>query len=382
MIRVALVAHLSELSGSGRSLLASGLHMDRTRFFPYLIVPAEGPLMDESVRRGMETVVVDNPEVSIAAAGAAARARVLYQRLKYTRRLEEVFRANATDVVCVNTTASVFPGFAARRQRLPILWRVHEVIENHGRATRIKLSLIERLASAIVYDSHTGARHFPAARVARKLVFPNHVDPTVFRPTLRDDGVRGALGAGDRDCLVVSNGLFPRKGADLFVEAAMKIMETASGSQWRFAIVGPRMPEQADFIAGLEKRIAQGPLAGRMVFAGPRTDMPAVLSAADIFVSPSRNEAWPIAVLEALACATPVVATEVGDCRMMLDGGTRGTLVPPEDSAALSRAIIDADTDAEAVARRAKLARNWVEEQFGRPDFWRPLEELTAGLVR
>jgi glycosyltransferase involved in cell wall biosynthesis len=76
----------------------------------------------------------------------------------------------------------------------------------------------------------------------------------------------------------------------------------------------------------------------RVRFLGLRHDMPALLDAADAFVSASAWEGMPLAVGEAMAMATPVIATDVGGVRELV--GDSGTIVSPENSGALAKAMI------------------------------------------
>src|SRR5262249_21320501 len=71
-----------------------------------------------------------------------------------------------------------------------------------------------------------------------------------------------------------------------------------------------------------------------------------LMSAADVFCLASSSEGWPNVVHEALACGTPVVATDVGAVRQMLPLPRLGTVVPPGDDIALAAALRDALTRA------------------------------------
>lgn len=88
-------------------------------------------------------------------------------------------------------------------------------------------------------------------------------------------------------------------------------------------------------------------------FLGVRSDVPAMLSLADVLVQPSHAEAMPLAVLEAMAVGLPVVATAVGDVSAML-AGRAGLTVPPEDQTALEAALSELLTDP---ARREEMGR-------------------------
>jgi glycosyltransferase involved in cell wall biosynthesis len=89
----------------------------------------------------------------------------------------------------------------------------------------------------------------------------------------------------------------------------------------------------------LEARAQVLGLGERVRFLGSRTDVPALLQAADVFVLPSLYEGSSIALLEAMAARLPCVATDVGDNGLLLLGAHAGSVVPCGDSGALADAL-------------------------------------------
>jgi glycosyltransferase involved in cell wall biosynthesis len=375
MIRVALVSHLSEISGGGIALLAMARGLDRARFDPVLILPGEGPIVARAREAGVQCVIADNPEESMAAASVIRKVRLLPGRISYVRSLARAFKTQGFDLVYVNTSLSVFPGIAAWLARKPIVWHVKETLTQPGAGTRAKMWMIERLASAVVYDSESGERAFPAARVGLKLVARNHVDVDRLAHAHPGPGLDDELGIRPGETVIVANGLFPRKGADVLLRAA-GIVRKSVGRPLRFVLVGGVTPEHQTYFAELRELIARLGIGDCVSFAGVRDDMPEILKRSDILVSPSRNEAMPIVLTEAMAAGTPVVSTDVGDCRRLLEDGRLGILVPPDDPAAMAEAlarILDAPGEA---GERARLAQKVISDVYGSGHFWEPLEQL------
>jgi glycosyltransferase involved in cell wall biosynthesis len=85
-------------------------------------------------------------------------------------------------------------------------------------------------------------------------------------------------------------------------------------------------------------------VAERVHFLGARApeDLRWPLSAADVFVLPTRNEGWANVILEAMACGLPVVTTDVGGNREVVSSETLGTVIPFDDPAQLQTALDDA----------------------------------------
>ena len=135
--------------------------------------------------------------------------------------------------------------------------------------------------------------------------------------------------------------------------------------------------------ASLERRVASGPLAGRVRFAGslPRDQVLSQLAGARAAVLSSAWENLPHAAVEALAVGTPVVSTAVGGVPEVVHDRRNGLLVPPNDPDALAAAIRtmledDALHDDLASAAKASVAEIGREAIYGR------LEQILAGAAR
>jgi glycosyltransferase involved in cell wall biosynthesis len=126
---------------------------------------------------------------------------------------------------------------------------------------------------------------------------------------------------------------------------------------WRLLIVGDGELRQE-----LEQTAHRLGIADRTVFAGRRADVPEVLQAMDLFVLPSRVEALPMALLEAMASGVPVVASDVGDVARILQQGALGVIVPAGEVVALSGALYEVLARIDVARTRAGLAREQVRQ--------------------
>jgi glycosyltransferase involved in cell wall biosynthesis len=101
-----------------------------------------------------------------------------------------------------------------------------------------------------------------------------------------------------------------------------------------------------------------------VVFTGRRDDVPAVTAAIDVAVLPSYREAQGLSILEALALARPVVASNVGGIPEMVDDGETGLLVPPHDAEALATAITRLLVDHPYADTLARQGHDMVHDRF------------------
>lgn len=196
-----------------------------------------------------------------------------------------------------------------------------------------------RFPDLIVSNSKAGRRHavaqgFPANH--RFIVIPNGIDVERFRPypVLRD-AVRAEWGVSPEETLVgIVGRLDPMKDHPTFLEAAAILAGQKQGM--RFVSVGAGPP---DYAARLREQACRLGLEGKMIWAGPRADLPSVYNALDLLVSSSAfGEGFSNVLGEAMACGVPCIATDVGDAREIL--GDVGIVVPRCDPEALAAGIM------------------------------------------
>lgn len=219
---------------------------------------------------------------------------------------------------------------------------------------------LARRADLIICNSRSGmelrlAEGYPRDRL---VVVPNGIDVRRFtRDPVARDAVRAGWGVGEADILLGLVGrLDPVKGHDVLLRAVGPLLSTMAA---RLVLVGDGPDEYRAEMDAIAR--AEG-IADRVVWAGPRTDMPAVYSALDLHVSASHGEGFPNAVAEAMACEVPCVVTDVGDSAELV--GDTGWVCAPDDVEGLRTAITTALEARDGLQERGERARRRIVEQF------------------
>jgi glycosyltransferase involved in cell wall biosynthesis len=184
-------------------------------------------------------------------------------------------------------------------------------------------------------------------------VLRNGVDCDRFRPLDRAEA-RNAAGVNTRYVLAAVGNLVPEKGHDLVIEALAQVPDAT------LLIVGEG-PEAAKLREAAHRERVSGRV--RFLPVRPQAALASIYSGADVFVLASSREGWPNVVLEAMACGTPVVATNVGSVSEIIATPETGIVVEERSAAALAaaiRTILARPPDREAPRRRA-LEFGWAE---------------------
>lgn len=175
-----------------------------------------------------------------------------------------------------------------------------------------------------------------SAAAGRAVTIHNAVDlaPYDGRFHERSREIRRQWGVGEQEVVIGTVGrLLPVKAIHVLLRAFGARLKEAARSA-RVVVVG-RGPLRGD----LERLARSLGIGDKVVFAGFREDIPAVMGAFDIFALTSDSEGFPISLLEAMAAGRPVVATRVGGVPELVIDGTTGKLAPPGDPGAVAEAL-------------------------------------------
>ncbi len=275
-------------------------------------------------------------------------------------RLAKLFRDQEVDaIVTVGAGDKMFWGrLAARQARVPVvLSALHSTgwPDGVGRLNRWLTGITDGFIA--VAEPHgeflVDFEKFPRDKVT---VIPNGVDTDRFRfdPEKRDAWRKTYGIGGEAPVLGIVAALRPEKNHSLFLHAAGKLLR--KNPECHFLIVGDG--PQRDM---LESIVGENKLESKVHFTGSQSDIEGLLSAMDVFVLTSHNEASPVSILEAMACGRPVVATNVGSVSgSVLDGNT-GYLVEPGDADAIASRLESLTVDIDSRKKFGERARRHVE---------------------
>ncbi len=150
------------------------------------------------------------------------------------------------------------------------------------------------------------------------------------------------------------------KGISEYIEAARRLL--GEGRAIEFLLAGD--PDAGNPAAVPEATVREWVADGTVEWLGHVDNMPALFASVDMVVLPSYREGLPKGLIEAAACALPLVTTDVPGCRQVVTDGVDGLLVPARDADALARAIARLQDDPELAIRLGNAARAKALAEF------------------
>lgn len=189
--------------------------------------------------------------------------------------------------------------------------------------------------------------------------------------------IRLELGISGGALIVLTAARLQRwKGVHVFLDAAAGVI--TSHPNVCFVIVGGTLfGLEADYRLQLHQQVARSNLSDAVRFAGFQSDMPRFYAAADVVVHSSiEPEPFGMVLVEAMACGKPVIASDAGGPREIVENGVTGLLVPPGDAARLADAISILLSDPERRRRMGQAGAARVRDRFSAERMVRQVEKV------
>jgi len=370
-IKMVVLNHGVDLGGAEIVLLNTLEHLDNTKFYPILVVPQPGPLMERAQNLGIECQVVGLSERTLRLERTRIRPNILSGLLvlPFMWRLANYLKSVCPDIIYTNSTkAHIYGSVVAGWLHIPLIWRLNDVVDASG---------FHKLVRLFIYFF---AKYFPqkilcvsrAVKEPLKKVGVSHeklhtlyygLDEVLLKPR------SGRNKKGDGSVVIGNIGrLTPLKGQDIFIRAAVALLRRYP--HLRFLIVGDSYYDRSDFEKQLKFLVKQSGVEEHVVFTGFVDDIPGFLEDIDILVNTSvRPDAFGMSVLEGMAAGKAVVATDYVGAKEIIESGKNGFILPSNDVSALVdvlQMLIEKPAKIKSLGREARrtVVRDFTLEKY------------------
>ena len=335
MTRILYTTLLPNLRAGGQiSLMLLLERLDRTKFDPVVLVPAEGEVAQRARDMGCHVKVLPCPPLR---SGLSVLSTIYKMRRFLIDKKIDIIHTDAP-------RQTFYAMFAKVGYHIPLLWHIRTEAKD-----RLLDLLLERGADRLILVADALRFRFSSTGQLRSTVIHNGVDLTTCLPADVD-----TVPVIRRPLVFCSSRIDRSKGQELLIRALPSLLNNFPTLTLWFAGDGNEA-----FCKSLVHLADTLGVREAIHFLGFRRDVRALLSLADLVVLPSYHEAFPRVVLEAMAAGKPIVASRVGGIPEAVEDGVSGLLVPPGEVAPLAEAIetILQDDHRRRAMERAALAR-------------------------
>jgi D-inositol-3-phosphate glycosyltransferase len=307
---------------------------------------------------------------------------------EFTDSVATSFRCTGTpDAIHANYWLSGLSGHRLKHElNIPLIMTFHtlervkaETFEDESEERAKQEAAIFACADAVLASCDVEAEQivrFYGATPSRVHVVPLGVQHAFFAPGYRPQA-RRALGIDpDATMLLFVGRIQALKGVDLALETLIEMRKR--GRNALLAIIGgPSGPDGRETLTRLHDRVAHAGVIGQVSFVAPQAHqlLSTWMRAADVTLVPSRTESFGLVALESSGCGTPVIASDVGGLKTLIDPGVNGFLIEERDPAVWANAVevtLDPEHSTAMSTGAVLLAREYT---------WRAAAESLADLT-
>lgn len=368
----------SEMYGADKVLLELIKGLDKNEFEPHVILPSQGVLVDALKEKGVRVSVLDYPILRRKYFNLKGIIQYILAYFRYSKQIVAYAKTNNVDIIHNNTTAVLEGIYLKLKLRIPLIWHVHEIIVKPKLISDVINFLMGKFADKIVTVSDAVKEHISKTCFIKEeqlSVIYNGVDNTIYYPMDNAD-IRKKYSIADNERVV---GMIGRvnswKGQNNFLEALVPILRTHPKT--KILLAGSAFEGEEWRVKELEDKIASLDVASQIIRIDYCQNTTELYNLFDIFVLPSTSpDPLPTVVLEAMACAKPIVAYRHGGVCEMVKENENGLFAEPNNIPALSNAILNLIDDEEKIKEFSKNSLERQKNLFSLNEYRRHFSEL------
>lgn len=361
--------------GTPLQIVELALHLDHSRFQPHVIALSQ---MDAVLRERLE-------QASIRTECLGQASWVRLNALPAAWKLYRSLRRLAPQIVhAFLATGNVLGAMFGTLARVPVIISSHRDLGGFDGKwiTRMNFWTDRHWAASVTANSRAVqealAQRSGAPAQAIQLLY-NGIDLSKIDKANRGPTKRHELGLPPNALAIgVIANIRAAKGHHYLLEAFNRIAPLYP--QAYLLICG--FAGDHDLVKTLHRLAAAGGAARRVWFMNSRNDIPEILHALDVVVSPSLSEGFSNAILEAMAAGKPVIATHVGGSPEQIVDRVTGLLVPPQDADAIAQALLALLRSPGIRQQMGEAARHHVQKNFSATIMARNHMQLYNDLLR
>ncbi|WP_195335661.1 glycosyltransferase family 4 protein [Paraclostridium bifermentans] len=322
----------SDLYGSDRSLLNLVKNLDKEKFKISVVLPCEGPLVEEIKKIQNVNVIIKEIAVlrrkNLSIKGII---NYIYASLNSMKFLIKIVKNNNIDIIYTNTSVVFSGGIIAKLLRKKSVWHVREIITN-GFERKIVSFIVNKFSDVIIANSKATGDSITKSKKKLKIVY-NAIESN-------GDSVKPQIDNKDVVTIGMAGRINRWKGQKLFVDSAVDVLQKFENVN--FLIAGDVYKGEEHILCELKEYIRSKGIENKIEFLGQVNDMNRFYKSLDIFILPSTQpEPFGLVVIEAMDNELPVIATNHGGPTEIIDNGENGYLVDYKNSAEMSSRMLE-----------------------------------------
>lgn len=367
-MKILILSSSSDLYGGSKIMSIVAETLSEHGHHPIVVLSEKGPLVNYLKEKNIEVRIIRLGILRrkyFTPAGLINRIKVSNEAWK---KLKTIVESENIDVIYSNTTSVLIGSYLAYKMKVRHVWHIHEIITKPVWFSKTIGYLLKTYGDQVIVVSEAVKKHWsvyvdnlPLIRIYNGI--DNH-------PYLIDNStIRSELSISKSTPIIGMIGRVNHwKGQNYFMDILTEVNKKYPNCHYIF--VGDAFQGNENLEEKLNKSITYSGIKDQIHNLGYRSDIANILAGLDIFISPSTSpDPFPTVILEAMASAKPVFATEHGGAKEMIINHETGVLIPLNDAKQSATMIIDYLNHPDKLKRLGQNARIRFNENFSLKKF-------------
>jgi len=344
MKNILFIHQSAELYGSDKTLLLLLKYLDKTKYFPVVILPNDGPLKVELEKENIEVVIA--PVLKLYRKMFSPKNLITFftDIKKGLKICDDLDRKYNFDIIYSNTLAVLLGMFFARKTKIKHIWHVHEIIESPSLFRKAFMKILSfKSTSSIIYNSIATKTFWETNNTIshKGVVVWNGVENNNLLIDFDEINQlkRQLFNANQSEIIIGLIGRISRwKGQQILLNSFGELSKT--NHNIKLVYVGSPPPNQEVFLEQLQTQVNEKALSGRVTILPFRNDISKIWHCIDIAVVPSTEpEPFGLVAIEAMFAKKPVIGSNHGGLTEIIVNNETGFLVEPNNEKQLSDSL-------------------------------------------
>jgi glycosyltransferase involved in cell wall biosynthesis len=339
MINILFIHQSAELYGSDKTLLLLLKHIDKTRFYPIVVLPNEGPLKSELDKENIKVVIAPVLKVYRKMFTPQNILKFVKDIKKGVDALDILNKHHHFDIVYSNTLAVLLGIIYAKKRKIKHLWHVHEIIVHPKVIASIFPKILMRYSNLVICNSNATQNNLtvriPELKLKTKVIY-NGVELNSENKAVAQ---KTDFGFNETDIIITLVGRISRlKGHKLLLDVFTNHL--IKNENIKLLFVGSPVEGQEQYLDEIQNSINRNKLQTKVKTLPFLNDLNGIWSITDIAIMPSTEaESFGLVAVEAMLAKKPVVGSNLGGLSEIVINNETGLLFDPNSKEALLEAL-------------------------------------------
>jgi glycosyltransferase involved in cell wall biosynthesis len=338
MNNILFIHQSAELYGSDKTLLYLAVNLNKSRFFPIVILPNDGPLKNELEKENIKVIIAPVLKLYRKMFTPSNLLKFIKDFIKGIKTIKSIKKEYKIDFVYSNTLAVLLGFFYCFFYKAKHIWHVHEIIESPSLFTKLFRFFLNNKTNTVLIHNSIATSNFWNCKGKNQVIWNGIASFPEINPEEIKTIRKTILNSNTEIILALVGRISRWKGQMLLLDTFNELIKKHQNI--KLVYIGSAPPNQGHFLDSLKEKIAEYDLFKNVEIIPFQENINQLWQCIDVAIVPSTEpEPFGMVAIEAMMAKKPVVAANHGGLIEIVVNNETGFLVEPNDKVALQEAL-------------------------------------------